>query len=199
MLVDTEAQRLRADVVACYFRELRLEINQRITAHTTLVTAKIVTAGALAGFLLTQLPDRDADIRYVGLLVVPMVAALYDLLIAKNVKVIHELGIHIREVLEPEMRRHADVCLWEEWHNAGDHEGRVKTRNFGRFDIVMLVLFTLATGVVAVAVLWARRYEEWAIPAAAFFAAGSIALSLTMDYLMVRKAEFGPPKAKSAD
>jgi hypothetical protein len=175
-------------VLLDYFHELRTEINQRIGAHSTLVAAKIVTAGALFAFLLTQLPEDESDIRFAGLLLVPAVAALYDVLIAKNVKVIHEIATFIREVIEPELTRGTDLELWERWHN--EHSEHV-FRNYGRLDILLLTLFTVGTGLVAAGVLWDQGRQDWAVWTAIAVVVGGVLLAVLMNYLMVKKYAFG--------
>lgn len=178
------------DFLVAYFEELRKEINLRVTAYTNLVGAKVVTTGALVGFLLTQTDDQD--LRLLGLLLAPLIGLLYDVLISKNIKAIHTLGIYVRDHVE-----HWFAGTWWE-HFAGQRKrgewgGRPPERlgrNYGIPDI--LVLGALDAGLMGVAVWQARRNDlaEWMLPG--LVAAYAVLLVLAL-VLMWRNILFEMP------
>jgi len=96
-----------------YFKEMRTEINLRIKNHSSLVWAKIVSTGILMSFLLVQ--NIDPSIKISGLALVPVIAILYDIMIAQNLRAMHKIGHFIRDQIEAEL--FPDYELWE--HYAG--------------------------------------------------------------------------------
>ncbi len=120
-----------------YFKEMRTEINHRVTTHSNFVIFKIASSGAILSFLLTT-ESKGKLIAY-GVLIVPLIAMLYDIMIAKNVRNIHRIAVFIRESLEEEVGK--DLKLWEE--HTGQRDGG--SRCYGAGDVLYLSMFTLFT------------------------------------------------------
>jgi len=135
-----------------YFKEMRTEINLRIKNHSSLVWAKIVTTGALMSFLLAQ--NIDPNIKIGGLAFVPVIAILYDIMIAQNLRAIHRIGHFIRDNIENAL--FTDFELWENY--AG--QKNVRDRNYGPVDIFMLSIFTLGTMLITVFLLWVQGNSQ---------------------------------------
>jgi len=142
-----------------YFKEMRTEINLRIKNHSSLVWAKIVTTGALMSFLLAQ--NIDPNIRIGGLAFAPLIAILYDIMIAQNLRAIHRIGHFIRDNIENELFPNFE--LWENY--AG--QKNIKDRNYGAVDIMMLSTFTLGTMLTTVYMLWIQGNSQIALSVAA--------------------------------
>ncbi len=138
-----------------YFKEMRREINLRIGNHSSLVWAKILTTGAVMGFLITQ--NVSPDVKTYGFILVPIVAILYDVMIAQNIKAIHSIGIFIRDNIENIL--FPNFTLWEKY--GGQHDPN--RRNYGGVDIFLLSLFTFGTMVASFYMLWTGGYTQLAI------------------------------------
>jgi glucokinase len=138
------------------FKAMRSEIELRVSSHFTLVGTMIVTTGILLAFLLTrEITDEGLDrLRAYAFILVPVIAFLYDVMIAKNVRAIHFVGTYVRDRIEP---NYPDLDLWETYGAGPDHGGgqsSSKLRNYGKPDTRILALFTLLTIVPPVVVLW---------------------------------------------
>jgi hypothetical protein len=99
-----------------YFKELRNEMHLRIQNHNKLVATKVATCGALLSFLFIQFPESkllDENIKLYGFILVPIIAMLYDVMIAKNVYSIHRIGLFIRDKIEEE--HFPFMKLWEKY------------------------------------------------------------------------------------
>ncbi len=121
-----------------YFKAMRAEIMLRVSDHKKLVATKIVACGALMGFLLSE-DEIGAVYEASGIILVPIVSMLYDVMIAKNIRCIHRVASWIRD--EVESRSTFWASLWENAYGQRDLE----TRNYGRTDIFFLSAFTVAT------------------------------------------------------
>ncbi len=143
-----------------YFKEMRTEINLRVKNHSSLVWAKIVTTGALMSFLLAQ--NLDTYVKISGLAFVPIIAILYDIMIAQNLRAIHRIGLFIRDNIEKVL--FADFELWESYAGQKDP----KDRNYGSVDIFLLSIFTLGTMMTSVFLLWNQGNIQIALVVAAF-------------------------------
>jgi len=93
-----------------YFKELHTEINLRIKNHTALVTLKVVTIGALLGFLLKENTVTLERLTSYSLLLVPAMAMLFDVTICQNIHTINQIGVYIRDYIEPLID---GIDLWE--------------------------------------------------------------------------------------
>lgn len=142
-----------------YFKEMRAEINLRIKNHSSLVWAKIVTTGALMSFLLAQ--ELDPYVKISGLAFVPIIAILYDIMIAQNLRAIHRIGLFIRDNIEKEL--FSNFELWESYAGQKDP----KDRNYGPVDIFLLSIFTLGTMMTSVFLLWHQGDTQVALAVAA--------------------------------
>jgi hypothetical protein len=138
-----------------YFKEMRAEINLRINNHSSLVWAKVVTTGALMSFLLTQ--NIDPNIKIGGLAFAPIIAILYDIMIAKNLKEIHKIGHFIRDQIENVV--FTDLELWENYSG----QSSIQDRNYDSVDIFMLSAFTLGTMLTTVYLLWTQGQSKLAV------------------------------------
>ena len=127
----------KQEVLITYLKEMRSEINLRISNHNKLVAAKVVTCGALLGFLLAE--TIDPAVKTYGFLFVPLIAMLYDVMITKNIRCIHRIGFFIRDIIERNLL--PQIMLWER------HTGQKKVagRNYDIGDVIFLSLFTFAT------------------------------------------------------
>lgn len=91
-----------------YFKSLREEIHIRITEHTRLVWIKVAVLGGVISFLTTEshdlaLPSSPtvtvSPVLYL-LWIIPLLAVVFDVLIAGNVRVINNLGYYIKNYVE---------------------------------------------------------------------------------------------------
>lgn len=123
------------------FRELRKEINLRISTHTQLVTVKVFSIGAVIAFLIKDAAGNE--IAKLGFLVLPPLCFLFDVMIAKNIGNIHKIGIFIRKKIEKEAY---DVIMWERQTGQKSISGRC----YGILDIVFLSLTTLVTSAISI-------------------------------------------------
>lgn len=130
------AEEFEHDFVVEYFKEMRAEINLRVTTHSNYVVSKIVACGAILSFLLTN--ESNEKIAAYGVILVPLIAMLYDVMIAKNVRNIHRIGMFIRDELEPLV---PSLTFWE----SRTGQRSVKDRCYDLWDVSYLALFTLAT------------------------------------------------------
>lgn len=130
-----------------YFKQLRVEINLRIKNHTTLVTLKVMTIGALFAFLLTEEATTLEKFRSYGLLVVPAMAMLFDIMICQNTHMIHLLAVYIRDHIESRV----DVVeLWE----GGVTQKISRKRCYAWADGIVSGVLTLGTHGVVLYVIW---------------------------------------------
>ena len=132
-----------------YFKEMRTEINLRISNHNKLVATKVVTCGALLGFLLTK--TLDPTFKIYGFLFVPIISMLYDIMIAKNIRCIHRIGTFIRDIIEETLL--PQIELWEKYTGQRD----IETRNYGKVDIFFLSIFTCVTTIFPAIIFWANK------------------------------------------
>ena len=165
-----------------YFKAMREEIALRIRTHTNYVAAKIVTSGALLGFLLTTNLSDDI-IRILGLPVVPIISMLYDVMIAKNIRNIHKVALFIRDNLESKV---SSIELWEEFSGQKDP----KIRGYGVPDIIFLSLFTFGTVVIPIIIYYLQDKIYPLIIVAVLL---SIGLAFTITYLYKCILYFVPP------
>ena len=178
-----------------YFKEMRAEINMRITTHTTLVTAKIFSVGAMLAFMIANLTDQNKKSVIFGFLLLPIIAMLYDIMIAKNIHNIHKIGMFIRDILEEKLYK---IEMWE--HYAG--QLNPKTRCYGLADILFLGLFTFGTIVVASYLLYVNGSERIGVITGAIF---FIILIFVLKYMRrtilyfrpIKAEQSGPPDRKS--
>ena len=126
------------------FRELRKEINLRISTHTQLVTAKVFSIGAVIAFLIKD--AAGSEIAKLGFLALPPLCFLFDVMIAKNIGNIHKIGIFIREKIEKEAY---DIVMWE--RQTGQRS--IGVRCYGILDIVFLSLTTLVTSAISIGLI----------------------------------------------
>jgi len=138
-----------------YFKEMRTEINLRIKNHSSLVWSKIISTGVLISFLLGQ--NIDSNIKISGLALVPVIAILYDIMIAQNLRAIHRIGHFIRDQLENVL--FPDFELWETY--AG--QKNIKVRNYGAVDIFLLISFTFGTMLITFYLLWIQGNNQLAL------------------------------------
>jgi len=167
-----------------YFKEMRAEINLRITNHTSLVALKIVTAGGLLAFMLTETTTDLPVVNTVGFLVVPLVALLFDVMIAKNFRNILMIGTFIRDRIEIEL---PEKIMWEKY--AG--QANKWTRCYGTVDVIVLSLFTIGTGLIALYVL-ENNNSVWLIPSVIGLSVGFLAV---LSYMLSAITYYVPPKA----
>ena len=142
---ETTSNNVRDQLILEYFKALRSEIDLRIRNHTTLVTAKIVTAGAIFAFMLREYSNLHRGVSISGFLLVPIVSMLYDILISNNVGNINRMGVFIRDKIEPR----AGIPLWEK---CVAQKSRW-TRCYGIADIIALSIFTLGTILAVIPIL----------------------------------------------
>jgi len=127
---------LEHEFVIEYFKEMRAEINLRVTTHGNYVVYKIAACGAILSFLFTT-DSKDELVAY-GVIIVPLIALLWDIMIAKNVRNIHQIARFICSDLESLVPR---ITLWEEGYGLNSREDRC----YGRGDARLLALFTSFT------------------------------------------------------
>ncbi len=138
---------LHDQLIIEYFKAMREEINLRIRNHTTLVTAKVITAGGILAFMLKEGANLNLTVSVFGVLLVPIVAMLYDVLISNNIRNINRMGSFIRDSIEPYA---PDDRLWEGEYAQKD----VKHRCYRLVDIITLSSLTFGTIIVAMLLLW---------------------------------------------
>jgi hypothetical protein len=155
-----------------YFKEMRTEINLRIKNHSSLVWAKVVSTGVLMSFLLAQ--NINPKIRITGFVLVPVIAVLYDIMIAQNLRAMHKLGQFVRDQLENVL--FPDFVLWENY--AG--QKNIEERNYGSVDIFLLITFTFGTMLTTFYLLWFQTDKKLAL----LFAAGSFVTIVWLIFFM---------------
>ncbi len=136
-----------------YFKAMRAEISLRISDHKKMVTAKVISCGALLSFLLTE--NLDDTFRQFGFILLPLIAMLYDVMIAKNIRCIHRIATWIREELEPVLA--PQKTMWEQFSGQKD----IKSRNYGKADILFLSIFSIATTLFSIYVLKEHQIDHY--------------------------------------
>ena len=91
-------------VILEYFKSLREEIHLRIKEHTHLVWIKLVVLGAIISFLIATFYGQESTSSPIFLTfwIIPVVAIIFDMLIASNLRVINNLGYYIKFYIEGE-------------------------------------------------------------------------------------------------
>lgn len=138
---------LEKSLVLEYFKAMRSEIELRVRNHTTLVTAKIVTAGGILAFLLSPRCNVEVAVHAFGILLVPIIAMLYDVMIGKNIRNINRMGGFVRDRIEPLAK---NFRLWETTIAQKNRWDRC----YGIADVIVLSGFTLGTILIAMLLLW---------------------------------------------
>ena len=97
-------------------------------------------------FLLSQ--NIDPKIRISGLVLVPVIAILYDIMIAETLKTMHKVGHFIRDQLEN--------VLFPDFELRENYAGQknIEERNYGIVDIFLLLTFTFGTMLITFYILW---------------------------------------------
>lgn len=137
-----------------YFKEMRAEIVLRIGDHRKLVATKIISCGALLGFLLTETLQQPFCTW--GFTLIPIISMLYDVMIAKNIKCIHRIATWIKFEIEIKLSPDYYNSLWEHLYGQSDKEAKEDkdSRNYGKTDILFLSIFTTATIIVPITLLY---------------------------------------------
>jgi hypothetical protein len=161
-VVESQFSEYQKQFLLEYFKEMRTEINLRIKNHSSLVWAKIISTGALMSFLLTQ--NNNTKIRTIGLIFVPIIAILYDIMIAQNLQTMHKIGHFVRDQLENTL--FPDFELWENY--AG--QKNIEERNYGLIDVYLLTTFTFGTMLFTFYLLWLQANRLLTL----FYAGGSL-------------------------
>ena len=137
----------KSELIIEYFKQARLEINIRIQANISFILQKIVTCGAGLGFLLShqsgpsEYNQVPLNIQLLGLVLIPIIAMLYDVLIARNIKGINLLANFVRTEIEPLV---PEITLWEtHLYN------RVYQSKSISVEGILLAIFTLGTELIA--------------------------------------------------
>lgn len=147
----------KQEIIVESLKQARAEINSRLQININLILQKIVTCGAALGFLINQKYDPSAtylvsvnnvqfNVQLLGFILVPIVAILYDVLIARNIRGISLLAAFIRTHIEDLM---PEVILWEKY---AEQEFR-QDKNTG-IENLFLLLFTLGTELIAVLIFF---------------------------------------------
>ncbi len=129
-----------------YLTELRNEIECRINTHTQFVMQKIVTiVGGIAllygskSFSSCCCCNGEANsediLRTLALIIFPIVAFIYDIMISKNINNIHKLGCFIKHKIEDQLGE-----MWE--HYAG--QKNKNSRCYGPLNVTLLIIFDAA-------------------------------------------------------
>lgn len=157
---------LRDSIVLEYFKAMRTEIDLRVRNHTTLVTSKVVASGGILAFLIRETaqltPNTPLSVAYYGVLLVPLVAMLYDVMIANNIQDINRMGVFVRDRIEPEA---PGIVLWE----ADTAQKSRWSRCYGLADALVLSLFTLGTILVVFTLIWDNGSTAMHVVADALF------------------------------
>ena len=138
-----------------YLRQLRGEITTRVQIGSNLILQKIATCGAALALLFSQQLNASQtrlvspETQLLGFLLVPIVAMLYDVVIARNINNINQLAVFIRLKLEPLV---SEVTLWETYL----FEKIYKTEKYSTENI-FLSLFTLGTELIAAVIYWNEK------------------------------------------
>ena len=137
-----------------YFKSLREEIHIRIREHTRLVWIKIVTLGIIISFTMKSFYAPEATSSRVSttshllylVWIIPLTSIIFDMLIASNLRVINNLGYYIRKYLEEKLfRKYVDDTEFSFWEEVAG-QGSPKLRCYTKWDVVVIWLFTLASG-----------------------------------------------------
>ena len=138
-----------------YFKSLREEIHVRIVEHTRLVWIKIVSLGIIISFFMKTFYAPGATSAEVSstshlfylIWIIPLAAIIFDMLIASNLRDINNLGQYIRKYLEGKaFNQYVDIPKFNFWEEVAG-QGNPKLRCYTKGDVVVIWLFTLASGI----------------------------------------------------
>ncbi|MBW4656272.1 MAG: hypothetical protein KME20_25005 [Kaiparowitsia implicata GSE-PSE-MK54-09C] len=138
-----------------YLKQLRGEITARVQINSNLILQKIATCGAALALLFSQPLDVgqtrlvSSETQLLGFLLIPIVAMLYDVVIARNINNVNQLAVFIRLKLEPLVPK---VTLWETYL----FEKVYKSEGYSTENI-LLSLFTLGTELITAVVYWNEK------------------------------------------
>lgn len=138
-----------------YFKEMRAEIVLRIGDHKKLVATKVISCGALLGFLLTETLKQPFCTW--GFTLIPIISMLYDVMIARNIKCIHRIATWIKFGIETKLSPYYYNSLWEHSYGQSDKE----SRHYCKTDILFLSIFTTATIIVPITLLYIDNNKYW--------------------------------------
>jgi hypothetical protein len=132
------------------FRTLREEIHLRVRQHTQLTIFKILSLGTATSFLVDRFFLRRQDIQLSGLgdasqyyvWLIPIMASIFDTLIAGNLRAMYNIGPYIKQFLEPRFREFSsiDTKFWEEAVASASK----KYYCYSTTDLVLVWIFTVA-------------------------------------------------------
>ena len=111
-------------VIIEQFKALREELLFRNKLHAQLVLFKVVSLGGLLYFfcdkILLQPPNGSLSALQTSaqyfLWIVPLMASVFDMLIAGNLRAMYNVGPYLKAHIEPKFREHSqtDTKFWEE-------------------------------------------------------------------------------------
>lgn len=170
-----------------YFKSLREEIHLRIREHTRLVWIKIVFLGAIISFLM----ERFYAIETAGgclnsglyfVWIIPLVAVIFDFLIAGNLRVTSNLGPYIKRYMEEKgFRKYVGIPefrFWEDIATGLDPKYHCYTVP----DMIIIWAFTLASWAFSVVLRWFAGFNYYIdIPIAVISA---VLIGLALWYLI---------------
>lgn len=160
-----------------YFKSLRKEIHLRIREHTQLVWIKVVSLGAIIFFLMERfyasgIASDSSSLWLYFIWTIPLVAIIFDFLIAGNLRVINNLGPYIKHHLEKKSFRkyvsNPEFKFWEECAASADSKYHCYTWE----DMVVIWSFTVVSSVFSGLVRWQVGFNSVDYLLSAFCAGG---------------------------
>ncbi|MCI2430364.1 hypothetical protein LM602_05165 [Candidatus Acetothermia bacterium] len=171
-----------------YFKSLRDEIHLRIREHNRLVWIKIISLAVIISFLVGRFVgnvDEGQSSKFLLYLVwiIPGIAAIFDNLIGGNLRVISNLGDHIKSDFEESAFAQAKSSVpgFRFWEEKGARPGDY-WHCYTRRDMLAIWLFTLVSWIVSILFRIQVGFDLWIDPVLAM--ASLIVVLLALLYLV---------------
>ena len=126
-----------------YFNQLRNEICLRVQLHSNYILQKIVICGVFLGFLFNQ--KVHVNLQVLGFFFVPIIAMIFDVMIARNIRNIHRTGQYLQNI-----EKLAKVKNYSYWETFNWSHGRNEEKNYGNIEIYYLTLFNIGLSIIPI-------------------------------------------------
>jgi len=176
------------------YRSLREEIHIRVRQHYQLVSFKVLALGGLLSFFANLAAGPRSESRSLTspaepflVWVIPAVAVVFDTLIAGNIRAIRNLGVHIKDYVEPVFREAAPTSRWWEGTVASSSP---RNHCFTITDVLFIWSFT-AGSILLIYAGRIHRFEAGDWIGLLTVAIGSVAALALMIRSLTRERHFG--------
>jgi len=140
------------------FKTLREEIHLRVKQHSQMVIFKVISLGAFVSFIVEkvmlpvigQTQSSSIDKMQYIIWLVPLLAVVFDSLIAGNLRSMYNIGPYIKKYIEPAFKKFCPVHLqfWEETVATASSKYYCYTVP----DLIIIWIFTIAPTMVIIAI-----------------------------------------------